>query len=68
MSPPIAAYLVSFLGLCLVASFVMNAVRLREPRAIAVETVRLFLTIAVGILVFAAAVWGLECIFIRPLL
>lgn len=60
-------YVVAFLLVCLVASFVMNGIRLSAPRQLLSESLRLFVTISVGIAVFSVVVWVLECILIRPL-
>ena len=62
-----ATYLLSFLIICFISSLVMTGVRVNEAGAFFKETVRLFLTVSGGILIFAAVVWVLECIFIRPL-
>ena len=42
-------HVIAFLVVCLVASFVMNGVRLRAPQQLLSESLRLFLTISVGI-------------------
>jgi hypothetical protein len=68
MMRPDIFFVGSFLAVTVISSFVMNAVRLREPRAIVVETTRLAATIVFWIAVFAFVVWVLEWILIRPLI
>ena len=67
MNESLLFHFVAFLLVSLVASFTMNAVRLREPARLASETLRLFGTIVIGISLFSLLVWVLECILIRPL-
>lgn len=67
MNDGLTVYVLSFLVISFVASFVMNGVRLSRPRELWSETMRLFSTIAFGILAFSLVIWVLEWIFIRPL-
>jgi hypothetical protein len=67
MNDGLAVYVLSFLVISFVASFVMNGVRSSRPRELWSETMRLFSTIAFGILAFSLVIWVLEWIFIRPL-
>jgi hypothetical protein len=60
-------FIAAFLLTSFVSSLVMTAVRVEAPALVARETVRLFLTIAGGILIFSLVVWILESVFIRPL-
>ena len=61
-----------YLGYFLLVSFVVAvtivAVQATEPKQIAVETLRFFRMIVLGITVFAAIVCVLEWLFVRPLL
>jgi hypothetical protein len=67
MNPGWPSYLAAFFATCLLVSLVMNGVRLGNPRTLASETARLFLTISFGIFAFSLIVWVLEWILIRPL-
>ena len=68
MVHPLLFFTGCFLAVTIVSSFVMNAVRMRQPGAIARETFRLAVTIAFWIAIFAGVVWCLEWMLIRPLL
>ncbi len=60
---------IAFLALTAFATaLVTAAIRLRSHRAILRETIRFFLTITIGITLFAGVVYVVEWIFIRPLL
>lgn len=60
-------YILLFLLVSLVVAITTAAIHLVRPRQIAGEAFRFFLTITIGIFVFACLVGLLEWIFIRPL-
>ena len=57
-----------FLLISFVTALVSTTIRLRHPQVIARETLRFFLQISIGILIFAAIIGVVEWAFVRPLL
>ena len=62
------SYVLYFLLVSFVVALATSAIKLRDPRQIASETLRFFVTVVVCIAVFGVVVAGLEWIFIRPLI
>ena len=56
-----------FLLVSFVIALVTTAIRMRDPRRIAIDTCRFFVSIVAGIFLFSVVVFFLEWIFIRPL-
>ena len=64
----LAPFVIYFLLVSLVIALVSSAVRIHDPRSIARETTRFFASIVIGIFIFCLIVFGLEWLFIRPLI
>ena len=60
----LSIYLIHFALVSFVVALATAAIRLHDPRMIVAETWRFFLTIVVGIGVFACLVWGLGWLFV----
>jgi hypothetical protein len=61
----LGAHIGALLAVVFLASLVAEAIRLRDPRVILGETVRLCVQITVGIFLFCGVVIALEWFFVR---